>query len=371
MTSAPLAYKDLIVTGIVTKGGGRGFIVAYDAETGEERWRFYAIPGPGQNGHDSWSGDSWRKGGGSTWLTGSYDTENDILYWGVGNPKPDYLKAARKGDNLYTNSVVALRGSTGEILWHFQFSPGDNHDWDAAQIPVLVDHVPDQEGTGLFGGKKRQLLLWANRNGFYYILDRITGEFLKATPFVHQTWAEDIDAKGRPILKADNAQSRDGVLTFPSNKGGTNWWSPSYDPELSLMFVPSLETGMIFFPGMETNSPPIPAGPIYTAVRALNAFTGELVWEYRSDVRNRDNTTGGLLSTQGGIVFGSDMSVLFALDSKTGKKLWSINAGEKIEGTPITFSLKGKQYVVIAAGANLMTFGLPDLAAKTEDKISR
>ncbi|MBL4800381.1 MAG: PQQ-binding-like beta-propeller repeat protein [Emcibacter sp.] len=366
VTSAPLAYKDFIVTGISTKRGGRGVIVAYDINTGAEKWRFHAIPGPGKKGNETWSGDSWKSGGASTWLTGSYDVEHDILYWGVGNPKPDYIKSARMGDNLYSNSVVALRGSTGEILWHFQFSPGDNHDWDAAQIPVLVDHVLEGDSSG----QERKLLLWANRNGFYYVLDRLTGEFIQATPFVHQTWAERIDDNGRPVLKTENLKSRDGVLVFPSNKGGTNWWSPSYDPNLGLMFVPTLETGMVFFPGMETNSPPIPAGPIYTAVRALNAFTGELVWEYRNEIRTKDNTTGGLLSTQGGIVFGSDMSEFFALDSQTGELLWSMNAGEKIEGTPVTFSRNGKQYVVVAAGGDMMTFGLPDHRIKSDGDLA-
>ena len=357
VSGAPLAYKDLIVTGVSTKQVGRGAIVAYDANTGKERWRFHSIPGPGEDGNETWAGSSWRNGGASTWLTGSYDVENDILYWGVGNPKPDYIKAVRKGDNLYSNSVVALRGSTGELLWYFQFSPGDNHDWDSAQIPVLADSLSD--------GVTRKLLLWANRNGFYYILDRISGEFLKAAPFVHQTWAERIDANGRPVLKVENSQSRDGVLVFPSNGGGTNWWSPSYDPNLRLMFVPSLETGMVFFPGMDTNSPPHPAGPIYTAVRALDAFTGKLVWEHRHDNRNEDNTTGGLLSTQGGIVFGSDMSKFFALDSRTGKELWLVATGGKIHASPVTFALNGKQFVVIAAGGNLITFGLPQLPTRS------
>jgi len=366
-SSAPLAYKDLVVTGVSTKGGGRGVIVAYDANSGEERWRFHVIPGPDEKGNDTWSEESWRNGGASTWLTGSYDTENDILYWGVGNPKPDYIRTVRKGDNLYSNSVVALRGSTGEILWHFQFSPGDNHDWDSAQIPVLADHIFNNKESS--SNQKRALLLWANRNGFYYILDRISGKFLSATPFIQQTWAKRIDENGRPVLKTEGAENRNGVLTFPSNKGGTNWWSPSYDPDLGLIFVPTLETGMIFFPGMETNSPPIAAGPIYTAVRALNAFTGDLVWEYRNDTRTVDNTTGGLLSTQGGIVFGSDMSSFFALNSRTGKELWSVATGGKIEGAPVTFTLNGKQFVTIAAGGTLLTFGLPDSASPKDQKI--
>ena len=165
---------------------------------------------------------------------------------------------------------MALRGTTGKLLWHFQFSPGDGHDWDSVQIPVLADQKID--------GEMRKLLLWANRNGFYYILDRITGEYIQATPFIYQTWAEGIDTHGRPVLKAINSSDRDGLMVFPSNKGGTNWWSPSYDPELGLMFVPTLEKGMVFFPGMETNSPPVSAGSFYTAVRALNSSTGELIW---------------------------------------------------------------------------------------------
>ena len=356
--AAPLAFKDLIVTGISAKIGGRGVIVAFDANTGLERWRFHTIPGPGQEGNETWEGDSWRTGGASTWLTGSYDVENDILYWGVGNPKPDYLKAARKGDNLYSNSVVALRGTTGKLLWHFQFSPGDGHDWDSVQIPVLADQKID--------GEMRKLLLWANRNGFYYILDRITGEYIQATPFIYQTWAEGIDTHGRPVLKAINSSDRDGLMVFPSNKGGTNWWSPSYDPELGLMFVPTLEKGMVFFPGMETNSPPVSAGSFYTAVRALNSSTGELIWEHRHASRTRYNDTGGLLSTQGGVIFGSDMSTFFVLDSHSGKKLWEVNTGGQIVAAPVTFLLGDKQFVTIAAGGDLMTFGLPEILTRDE-----
>jgi alcohol dehydrogenase (cytochrome c) len=351
VTGAPLAYKDLVVTGITTKGAGRGGIVAYDAATGKERWRFHSIPGEGEAGRESWSGDSWRNGGASTWLTGSYDAENDILYWGVGNPKPDYAKAIRMGDNLFSNSVVALRGSTGKLLWYFQFSPGDNHDWDAAQIPVLVNR--DSSGA------QQKLLLWANRNGFFYVLDRISGKFLRATPFVQQTWAERIDSNGRPVLKPTNSKGKDGVMTFPSNKGGTNWWSPSFDQNLNLIFIPVLETGMIFFPQADVNSPPASAGSLYTAVRALDPSTGKMVWEHRNPTRYDDNTTGGLLSTQGGVVFGSDMSNFFALDSSSGKTLWSIDAGEKIEAAPVTFMQGGAQHIVIAAGGNLLAFVLP------------
>lgn len=348
--AAPLAYRDLVVTGMAMGGGqGRGIIAAFDAKTGKERWRFTTIPGAGEHGNESWSGDSWRTGGAPTWMTGSYDPEQDLLYWGVGNPVPDYDAAARKGDNLYSNSVVALRGATGELAWHFQFTPGDNHDWDANQIPVLADQ-----------GR----LLWANRNGFFYVLERSSGKFLGATPFVQQTWAKGIDARGRPVLNTATTQDVKGIVTYPGNIGATNWWSPSFDAALNLFFVPVLEQGMIFFRGRE-GFPVSNGRSFYTAVRALDASSGKQVWEYRREPRTDNPAIGGLLSTRSGLVFGSDQGNFFALDARSGKLLWSIETGGTISAGPITYSSDGEQFIAITSGGNLLAFALPGQESAT------
>jgi alcohol dehydrogenase (cytochrome c) len=351
ISGAPLAVRDLVVTGASTRQVGRGFVAAFDAETGEERWRFIAIPGPGEPGHETWEGDSWKVGGGPMWMTGSYDAKEDLLYWGVGNPKPDYDTVVRKGDNLYTNSVVALRGTSGDLIWHFQFSPGDNHDWDSAQVPVLVDYAS--------GGDTDKRMLWANRNGHYYVLDRLSGAFLLGTPFVHQSWNAGLDSTGRPIPLPDKADKGiEGTLIYPSNTGGTSWWPPTYDLKRNLMIVPVLERGMIFFPSL-LSWPQDTGTPFYTAVRALDATSGQRIWEHRNPPRNVDNRAGGLLSVEGGVVFGSDQTTFFALRTETGELLWSIETGGKIVAAPITYTVDGVQRVTVAAGGDLLTFSLP------------
>jgi alcohol dehydrogenase (cytochrome c) len=357
ITGAPLAYRDLVVTGVAIRGsaaGGQGFVAAYDANTGTERWRWVAIPQPGEPGSETWQGDSWREGGAPTWLTGSYDPDLDLLIWPVGNPKPDYDAAARRGDNLYSNSAVALRGSTGALVWYFQFTPGDDHDWDATEVPVLADR-PTREGT-----EKR--VLWANRNGFYYVLNRVSGKYLNAAPFVRQTWTEGLDAQGRPQPLSSAARNHAGFVLYPGYVGATSWWSPSLDRALNLMFVPVLEQGMVYF----TSSPPAAIGgrPFYTAVRALDASTGRRVWEYRGEQRLHNDRLGGVrmggvLSTEGGIVFGGDQTSFFALNSRTGRPLWSVETGGTICAAPVTFSTGREQFVVIAAGRNLLAFALP------------
>jgi alcohol dehydrogenase (cytochrome c) len=350
ISSAPLVYRDLVVTGVGTRVTGRGFIVAFDATSGKERWRFEAIPRPGQPGNETWAGDSWRVGGAPTWLTGSYDPQLDLLYWGVGNPKPDYDAAVRRGDNLYSNSVVALRGMTGELVWHFQFTPADDHDWDSNQIPVLAD-VDGPEGS-----QKR--LLWANRNGFYYVLDRETGRFLHGSPYAQQTWTAGLDANGRPQPLAAKERIIEGSVLYPGNVGATNWWSPSFDPVLKLFFVPTLEQGMVFFQS-PLSPPKAVARSFYTAVRALEPSTGRLVWEHRREPRRIDNKIGGVLSTSGRIVFGADQTTFFALDSRSGEVRWSVETGWKIVAAPITYAVDGEQFVAITTGRNLLAFRLP------------
>lgn len=356
ISSAPLAFKDMVVTGVGNKGGGIGYIAAFDANTGKERWRFMTIPGPRETGNDTWGGESWREGGAPTWLTGSYDAEQNLLIWGVGNPKPDYDAASRPGDNLYSNCVVALDAATGKLKWHFQFTPHDDRDWDSNQIPVLADWQN--------GGTTEKRLLWANRNGFYYLLDRESGKFMGATPFVKQNWTDGIDPNGRPIPRKDLARNPQGFMIYPGNVGGTNWWSPSYDAQLGLIFVPVLEQGMVFFPSAKS----WPTGSnlsFYTAVRALEARTGKLVWEYKSKPRTSHAEMGSVLSTDAGVLFGADASTFFALDSKTGEELWHVETGGAISSPPVTYQVEGQQFVVISSGKNLMSFALPRSPSST------
>jgi alcohol dehydrogenase (cytochrome c) len=356
ISGAPLVYRDLVVTGVGSPPGfGRGFIAAYDVNTGKERWRFVTVPGPGSKGNETWAGDSWRKGGAGTWLTGSYDPQSDLLYWGVGNPRPDFDRKSREGDNLYSDSVVALRGTTGQLVWHFQFTPGDDHDWDANQTPLIADRNTAQGGV-------EKHLLWANRNGFYYVFDRESGAFVRGVPFARQNWAAGLNPAGRPILAPSSAAGVQGAPVYPGAKGATNWWSPSYDASLNLVFVPVLEQGMIFFPS--ANTLPSSAGrSFYTAVRALDASTGELVWEHRQETRSEDSNSSGLLSTRGSVLFGADHGTFFALDSRSGKLLWSVETGGTIYAAPVTYTVAGEQFVTVIAGRNLMTFALPNAAA--------
>jgi alcohol dehydrogenase (cytochrome c) len=351
ISAAPLALRDLVVTGVGTAPkDSRGFIAAYDVHTGKRRWRFDCIPGPGMPGHDTWSGDSWKVGGAGSWMTGSYDPQSDTLYWGCGGPKPDFDRSSRKGVNLYSNSVVALRGETGKLLWYFQFTPGDSHDWDSTQAPVIADRMTPQ------GVQKR--LLWANRNGFYYVLNRDTGAFITGGPFVRTDWTAGLDASGHPIRAVQDLHATQGRPIYPGAKGGTNWWPPTYDPVLDRFFVPVLEQGMVFFPTAQTL--PTTAGrSFYTAVRALDASTGKRVWEHAQTPRLMNNDTGGLMSTRGGVVFGSDETRFFALDSQSGKLLWSVETGGTIMAAPVTYEVDGEQFVTIAAGRSVLTFALP------------
>ena len=349
ISAAPLAFGDLVVVGVTTPTGeGRGYVAAYDVSTGKLRWRFMTIPGPGQPGHDTWAGDSWRTGGVGPWMTGTYDPANDVLYWGVGGPRPDFDASTRRGDNLYSNSIVALRGSTGKLVWYFQSTPADIHDWDAVQVPMIADRPVD--------GQVAHRLLWANRNGFYYVIDRTTGAFVRGVPFVRENWAAGLDAHGRPIL-APMSRSFQGNLVFPSARGGTNWWPPSYDPDLGLTFIPALEQGMTFFPTEKT----LPTSELsfHTAVRAVDAYTGRLVWEHREAERTGDSTVSGMLSTHGGLVFAAADGQFFALDARSGRTLWTVGAGGTTYAAPVTFAIGGQQFVSVVIGRSLLTFALP------------
>ena len=364
ITAAPLAVRDKIIVGIAGgEYGIRGFLDAYDAKTGERVWRFYTVPGPGEPGHETWSGDSWKTGGAPTWLTGSFDPELNLVYWGVGNPGPDFESESRKGDNLYSNCVIALNADTGELKWYFQFTPEDIHDWDAVQIPVLAD--------GEFLGEQRKLILWANKNAFFYVLDRESGELLLAREFARQNWADGIDSRGRPILRPGMSPSREGVLTYPGGGGATNWWSPSYSPLSGLLYVPVMEWASIFFSGesatytagsqfMGCCEKKLPHSQIRAAIRALAPETGAVTWEYR--LPGKTPRMSGVLSTAGNLVFAGadDRGRFVALDAETGELLWQAHLGGHFVAAPITYSSQGEQQVTIAAGRAIFTFALGD-----------
>ena len=360
-TAAPLIVKDKVVTGVAGgEFGIRGFLDAYDADTGRREWRTYTIPGPDHPDNQTWAGDSWRTGGSPTWITGSYDPELNLVYWGTGNPGPDYNGEIRGGDNLYADSVLALDGDTGEMSWYFQFTPHDVHDWDAIQIPVLADIDLD--------GAQRKAMLWANRNGFYYTLDRETGEFLVGKQFARQTWAEGLDTNGRPIRRPGMLPSREGTLVSPTAGGATNWWSPAYSPRTGLLYVQAFDGEANFFIRDETYSEgdrftgggtqsPLPIENYQSAIRALDPRTGDLRWEFPITPRSR----AGVLATAGDLVFSASVDGYFyALDAVTGEALWQIALGGPVNAQPMSYAVDGQQYVTMTVGNVVYTFGLDE-----------
>ncbi|MDP7340709.1 MAG: PQQ-binding-like beta-propeller repeat protein, partial [Vicinamibacterales bacterium] len=298
--------------------------------------------------------------GAATWITGAYDAELNQVYWGTGNPGPDWNGDARLGDNLYSDSALALDGDTGEIVWHFQFTPHDVHDWDAIQVPILADLT--------MGGEQRKVMMWANRNAFYYTLDRVNGEFLVGKPFAKQTWAEGLDSNGRPIRVPDTFPTPEGTLVSPPVVGGTNWFSPAYSPRTELFYVQAYDGEDVFYKRDEEYvegdqftgggfQAPLPIEKYQSAVRAIDPKTGDIRWEYQIQPRS----TAGMLATAGDLVFsGSVDGYFFALDAVSGEELWHINVGRLVHSAPMTYAVDGKQYVTIAAGNVVYTFGLRD-----------
>ena len=358
-TGAPRVVGDKIITGVAGgEFGIRGFVDAYDAETGERLWRLYTIPGPEHPDNASWSGDSWRTGGSPTWMTGAYDPELNLVYWGTGNPGPDWNGDVRLGDNLYSDAVLAIDPDTGELKWYFQFTPHDIHDWDATQIPILADSE--------FGGQSRKLMLWPNRNAFFYVLDRETGEFLLGKPYARQTWAKGLDEKGRPIRIPGTSPSVEGTTVSPSIGGGTNWFSPSYSPRTDLLYVMAYDGETTYYIREDEyvagerftgggGVTPLPAANYASAVRAISPQTGDLEWEYPVQPRS----TAGVLSTAGDLVFsGTVDGFFFALDANTGEERWHINLGSRVHAGPMSYMVDGRQYVAIAAGNVLFTFAV-------------
>jgi len=377
ITMAPLAVKDKIMVGV---GGGefgiRGYVAAYDAETGEEAWRFYTIPGPGEPGHETWAGDDWQYGGAPIWITGSFDPALNLVYWGVGNPGPDWNAAQRPGDNLYSDAVVALDADTGELVWYFQFTPNDGYDYDSVQVPILADMD--------WNGEQRKLMLWANRNGYFYVLDREDGEFLSGTPFVTVNWSSGLDANGRPI---PTPQPED-MPTYPGNQGGTNWYPPSFSPRTELFYFVAWEDyatiyrpeeseyvpGRAFLGGGFDVLTPVPGAPGvgigrtnpinnwtdavgHGVVMAMDPRTGEPRWRFDQF----DVSESGMLTTATDLLFtGSRDGYLHALDARTGELLWKVNLGGQIVMAPVTYMVDGRQYVSVISGHTLVTFGLRD-----------
>ena len=362
--SAPLVVKDKVITG--NSGGDlptRGFIDAYDAKTGKRVWRFYTIPAKGEPGSETWSHEEvLPRGGGATWVTGTYDPELNLLFWGTGNPNPDYYGDERKGNNLYTASLVAIDADTGTLKWHYQFTPHDIHDWDSNHIPVLADLT--------IGGRARKVVMVANRNGFFYTLDRVTGERLVAKPFTGTQWAREVGPDG-PIVLNDGIIPPGGseatTPCVPDLRGATVFNPPSFDPALQTFFVMARETCAYYTPRRPEIVPGRPSTgggmrklpePDFSALRAIDPKTGSIRWEYKFPTAN----LAGVMSTAAGLVFAGDNEGNFnAFEAKSGKRLWSYRTGSPIwGGTAMSYMLDGRQYVLIPSGNTLVAFGLPE-----------
>jgi alcohol dehydrogenase (cytochrome c) len=377
---APLVVKDKVILGPATNEYGVNcWIAAFDVRTGKEVWKFKTVPEPGEPGNDTWPGDSWQHGGAPIWVTGSYDPATNLTFWGTGNPNPGWNGGPRNpGDNLYSDSVVALDADTGALKWHYQFTPNDEFDWDSVQVPVLADMT--------WQGQPRKVMLWGNRNGFFYMLDRVTGQFLMAKAFVKQNWNTGFDAKGRPIKAANAQPSVEGTYIEPGTQGGTNWYSPSYSPRTGLFYLSAWDNYSAISrkadvppwePGKKhTGRAPAPSGgrggrggaggrsdPAfrteaegYGAVRALDPKTGEKKWDFKMV----DYTESGILTTASDLLFsGGREGHFFALDARTGELLWKANVGGTVASGPITYAVDGQQYVAVAGEGALYVFGLP------------
>ena len=369
LTSAPLVVKDRVIVGI-TGGefGARGFLDAYDLATGRRLWRWYAVPARGEFGNDTWKGDSWQHGGSPMWLTGSYDPELNLVYWTVGNPGPQIDRSARgELDNLFSDSVVAIDPDTGTRKWHFQFTPNDGHDWDSCQAVILVDRM--------WRGQMRKLLLHADRNGMFYVLDRTNGKFLSATPFVYQNWNTGVDANGRPIVVPGSNSTREGsFFVYPSLVGGTNFQAPSYSAATGWFYLQYRENGQVYVSAPETfeagrqyigrdraaaTAGPKPGEPASSSgIKALDPETGKTIWDFKTF---QGSLTNGVLATAGNVVFGAVRDGnLVALDAKSGDHLWHFQTGANIAASPISYGVDGRQFVAIAAGNVVYSFTLPE-----------
>ena len=363
-TSAPLVVGNLVVTGHAGGDeGARGFVAAFDQTSGKEVWRFWTVPKPGEPGSETWKGKGIEHPSGATWMTGTYDPQLDTVYWPVGNPGDDFYGDERGGDNLYSDSIVALDAKTGKLKWYFQFTPHDIHDWDAQEPPVLVDTT--------WHGQPRKLLLQANRNGFFYVLDRVTGEFLLGKQYLKKlNWASGLDAKGRPILNQLPEQPGGGVYVCPGFQGGANWYSTSFNPETGLYYFQALERCNIFNKRhaewqagkgyMGGTARPAPGEGFVKSVRALNIQTGEIAWDLPQGPAPA-TASAGLLSTATGLVFfGENTGSFMAADATSGRPLWEFPTNQVFRASPMTYMFDNKQYIAIATGQGILAFALPD-----------
>jgi len=364
-SSAPLTAGNLVISG-VTGGehGANGFVVAFDQDTGKEAWRFWTVPKPGTPGSETWTGTDIAHGGAPTWFTGSYDPELDLVYWPTGNPGKEYNGDDRQGDNLYASCILALDRKTGALKWHYQFTPHDLWDWDATQTSVLVDAEWD--------GRPRKLMLHADRNGFFYVFDRATGERLLSTPFVtHLTWASGIGADGRPIRQPNQEPSLAGTKVCPSQDGATNWFAPSFSPRTGLYYVQAFEKCSIYTkapqPAAWAPGKPYLGGSQRVLqedptpqriLRAIDIHTGKIAWEVPQP--GPATSWGGTLATATGLVFvAEDGGALMAVDATTGTPLWTFEANATWRASPMTYMFDGRQHIAIAAGANILSFAIP------------
>jgi len=369
MTVAPMVVHDKVIAGVAGgEHGIRGFLAAWDAKTGKDVWRFNAVPGPGEPGNETWLGkdgkpnESWMHGGAPIWVTGSYDPESNLTFWGTGNAGPDWDGDARLGDNLYSSSVIALDADTGKLKWYYQFSPHNEFDWDATQVPVLADIQ--------FRGRPLKAMLWANRNGMFYVLDRANGKFMLGKPFTRINWSAGFDEKGRPMIVPSVKPSKEGTLVYPGNQGGTNWYNPSFSPATGLFYIPAWEnTSTTYLKGEE---PPefhdggsftgvFPQGgdtteDVFSSIVAMDPNTGERKWTHRLPA---PSTEAGILTTASNLLFSGDRDGdFYALDAVTGKTIWETSLGRSVSAGPMTWMVNGKQYVSIQAGSALFTFSL-------------
>jgi|SRR5579871_610102 len=365
INSPPLPVRNMIITGV---GGGefgiQGFLEAYDQATGKKLWRFNTVPQPGEPGHETWDSDSWQRGGAPTWLTGTYDIESDTLYWPVGNPGPDFDGDVRKGDNLYSCSVVALDPNTGRLKWHYQFTPNDSHDWDSTEDLIVVDRM--------WHGVNRKLILHADRNGIFFVLDRTNGKFLAGNPFVRATWVKSWDESGRPILAENSTSTPEGNMVYPGVGGGTNFQAPSYSLQTGWAYFAYHDGGQFYTSGPQQFEPgkqyngrgaggnrPQPAGaaPPSDGIQAFDPETGKTQWKF---VLSQGGLAPGVLATGGGLLFAATAEGNFiALDAKTGKPLWHFTTGANIASSPVSYSVDGREYVAVTSSGMLYAFALP------------
>ena len=364
-TGAPLAINGKIIVGVGGgEAGAHGFLSAYDANDGKLLWRLFTVPRNAEEpGANTWANGSWSNGGGTTWNTGSYDPTTNTIYWGTGNPAPDWNGKGRVGDNLFTCSLLAIDANTGKMKWYFQFTPHETHDWDSSEPPILFNAKVD--------GTMRHLVALANRNAFYYVLDRDSGKFITGVPFAKQTWAKGLDKNGRPIENPNIQPTPEGNLVYPSLTGGVNWTSPCYSPLTGLFYVNARDAGAWYIQGEPKMAPGNSVGVVgggggggrfmmgdqdVTSIRALDAVTGKRVWNFQMV---GDSWTG-VLATAGNLIFSADAEGnFFALNATTGENLWHINLGSALRSNPMTYGVDGHQYIADSSGNSLFVFDLP------------